>query len=76
MITTRRRPGRPPGTKLPGLKETRHRFSLTAYEFAVLSGVHTATIKKLEAGRGTNVENVTKIRGAVARLMRERRGSA
>lgn len=73
MITTRRGPGRPPGTKLPGLKETRHRFGLTAHEFAVLSGVHVATIYKCEAGKGTSEENATRIRGAVVKLIRERR---
>ncbi len=76
MITTRRqKAGRPPGTKLPGLKETRHRFGVSAYELAVLSGVPATTIYKCEAGRGTSIENVTMIRGAVVRLMRERRES-
>lgn len=73
MITTRR--GRPPGTKLPGLRETRHRFGVSGYELAVLSGVPANTIYKLESGRGTSLENVTMIRGAVVRLIREERAS-
>ncbi len=65
--------GRPPGTKLPGLRETRHRFGVSGYELAVLSGVPANTIYKLEAGKGTSIENVTLIRGAVVRLLREER---
>lgn len=69
------KPGRKPGHKLPNLRRVRNDFNLSVHEFAVLSGVHTATIYKLEAGRGTSEENVTAIRWAVMRLIRERRAA-
>lgn len=73
--TERRGAGRPPGTRVPGLRATREALGLSQRDLACLLGVDRTTISNIERGRSKASGGLaSEILATVVNMRRQREG--